>query len=194
MWSDWLLFCDCGFHSVFPLLEKYKRLMEGSWWERLTEGVLSLVLMGGVMHSKSLIHFSVDRRGCFPSLLFDLKPNYCGGSEDNGEVLQKDIVPWMHRCTQCPQPCNRPTPNHTSAMDSWTAPFSWVLVCKRFCLSPPRVCFPVLCMFWSLYDGVNGNLLQEGLWHTQVYCSQNPCPCSRPLLTHTSTWDIQAQY
>ena len=38
MWSDWLVFCDCGFHSVFPLMEKDKRLMEPSWWERLTEG------------------------------------------------------------------------------------------------------------------------------------------------------------
>ena len=40
-------------------------------------------------------------------------------------------------------------------------PFSWVLVCTRFCLCPPRVCFPpVLCKFWGLYAGVNGNLLQ----------------------------------
>ena len=38
MWSDWLVFCDCGFHSVCPLMEKDKRLMETSWWERLTEG------------------------------------------------------------------------------------------------------------------------------------------------------------
>ena len=38
MWSDWLVFCDCGFHFVFPLMEKDKRLMEASWWQRLTEG------------------------------------------------------------------------------------------------------------------------------------------------------------
>ena len=39
MWSDWLVFCDCGFQSVCPLAEKDKRkLMEASWWERLTEG------------------------------------------------------------------------------------------------------------------------------------------------------------
>ena len=30
-------FCDCGFHSVCPLMEKDKRLMEATWWERLTE-------------------------------------------------------------------------------------------------------------------------------------------------------------
>ena len=38
MWSDWLVFCDCGFQFVCPLMEKDKRLMEASWWERLTEG------------------------------------------------------------------------------------------------------------------------------------------------------------
>ena len=34
----WLVFCDCGFHSLCPLMEKDKRLMEASCWERLTEG------------------------------------------------------------------------------------------------------------------------------------------------------------
>ena len=34
-----------------------------------------------------------------------------------------------------------------------TAPFSWVLVHKVL-LCPPRVCFPVLCKFWQLYDGL----------------------------------------
>ena len=38
MWSDWLVFRDCGFHSVCPMMEKNKRLMEASWWERLTTG------------------------------------------------------------------------------------------------------------------------------------------------------------
>ena len=35
MWSDWLPFCVCGFHSVCPSTEKDKRLMEVFWWERL---------------------------------------------------------------------------------------------------------------------------------------------------------------
>ena len=38
---------------------------------------------------------------------------------------------------------------------------------------------PVLCKFWGLYGGVNGDLLQEGLCHTQVCCTQSLCPCSR---------------
>ena len=50
----------------------------------------------------------------------------------------------------------------------------------------------VLCKFWSFYGGVSGNLLQEYLCHTQVCCTQSPC--SRPLLTHTSTGDTQTQF
>ena len=38
MWLDWLVFCDCGFHSICPLMEKDKRLMGASWWKRLAEG------------------------------------------------------------------------------------------------------------------------------------------------------------
>ena len=30
--------------------------------------------------------------------------------------------------------------------------------------------------------------------HTQVCCTQSPCPCSSPLLTHTSTGDAQTQF
>ena len=74
-----------------------------------------------------------------------------------------------------------------------TAPFSWVQVHTSFCLCPPRVYFPVLCKFWQLYGGVNGDLLQEGLCHTHVCCTQSPCPHGSPLLTCTSTGDAQTQ-
>ena len=65
-----------------------------------------------------LIQFSVDGPGCVPSWLFDLKPNYGGGNEDNGDFFQK--IPCMYCYTQCPQPCSRPPPTHASAEDSWT--------------------------------------------------------------------------
>ena len=146
MWSDWLVFCDCGLHSACPLMERDKRLMEASWWERWLRGKPGLILMGGAMFSKSLIGFFVTGWGCVPSLLFGLRPNYGGGNEK---------VPCTHCCTQCPQPCSRPPPTHASARDSWTltgksgsvscevtAPFSWVLVHISFCLCPPRECFP----------------------------------------------------
>ena len=54
--------------------------------------------MGGAIPSKSLIQFSVESQGCVPSLLFDLRPNYGGGDEDNGDLLQK--VSCMHCYTQ----------------------------------------------------------------------------------------------
>ena len=31
----------------------------------------------------------------------------------------------------------------------------------------------VLCKFWRFYGGVNGDLLEEGLCHTQVCCTQS---------------------
>ena len=56
---------------------------------------------------------------------------------------------------------------------------------------PSKSLFPVLCKFWQLYGGVNGDLLQEDLCHTH---SQSPWPCGSPLLTHTSTGDDQTQF
>ena len=53
---------------------------------------------------------------------------------------------------------------------------------------------PVLCKFWQLHGGVNGYFLQRGLCHTQVYCTQSPCPCSSPLLTCTSAGDSQTPF
>ena len=131
--------------------------------------------------------------------------NYGGGNVDNDDPLHK--VPCNHCYTQCPQPCSRPLLTHASPGDSWTltgksgsvscgvtAPFSWVLVCTKFCLCPPRACFPVLCKFWWLDGGVSGDLLQEGLCHTPVYCTQSPCPSSSPLLTVSSTGDAETQF
>ena len=76
--------------------------------------------MGRAMLSISLTQFSVDRWDCVPSLLFDLRPNYGGGHEDNGDLLQK--VPCPAAC-RAPNPCSRPplpmpppgTPGHSQA-------------------------------------------------------------------------------
>ena len=89
-----------------------------------------------LMFNKSLVQLSVDWLGCVPSLLFDLRPNYGGGNEDNSDLLQKILC--MHCCTQCPWPSSRPPLIHASAGDSQTlmgksgsvscgvtAPFSW---------------------------------------------------------------------
>ena len=136
----------------------------------------------------------------FFSPVICLGPNYGGSHEDNGNLLQK--VPCMHCYTQCPQPCSRPPPTDASAGNSWalrsksgsvscgvTALFSCVLVCTRFCLCSPSVCFPVLCKFWRLCGGVDSDLPQGDLCHTQVCCTQSPGPCGSPLLTRTSRGD-----
>ena len=57
-----------------------------------------------------------------------------------------------------------------------TAPFSGVLVTQVFVCVLQGSDSPVLCKFWWLYGGVNGDLLQEGVCHTLVYCIQSPCP------------------
>ena len=46
--------------------------------------------------------------------------------------------------------------------------FSWVLVHTNSVCALQESISPVLCKFWQLYGGVNGDLLQEGLCPTQV--------------------------
>ena len=77
----------------FSVSALWWRRIRGLWNGRLwLRGKLGLVLMGGAVLSKSLIQFSVDGRGCVPSLLFDLRPNYGGGDEDNGDLLGSKIT------------------------------------------------------------------------------------------------------
>ena len=114
-------------------------------------GNLGLVLMGWAMLSKSLTQFSVDGRGCVPSL----RPNHGRGI---GNLLQKDLCQGC--CIQCLWPHGRPLSAHPSARDSWTltgksgsvscevtALLSRVLGHTVFCLCPPRVHSPNLWKF-----------------------------------------------
>ena len=179
MWSNCLFSCDCGFQSVCPLMEKDKRFMESSWWERLSGGggaELSLVLMGRAMLSKSLIWFSVDGWGCVESLLFtwrqtmvevmkimatSLKRSYAGTAALSAPVLQQ--------ATANPHLRRRLLEIHGKFRVSlWWGHCSFFLGpgVRKLLFVPPRVCFPVLCEFWGLYGGFNGDLLQEGLCHT----------------------------
>ena len=112
----------------------------------------------------------------------------------------------MHCCTQCPEPAaghHQPTPlletpGHSQASLCQSLVGSLLLYPGSLC-TQGSVCAllesatTVLCKFWWLYSGVNGNLLQEGLRHTLVCCTQSLCPCGRPLLTCTSAGDIHTQ-
>ena len=78
------------------------------------------LLMGRAMLSKSLIQFSVDGWSCVPSLWFDLRPDYGGGHEDNGHLLQKvpcsqllhSVPPILQQATDDPRLCQRLLDTH----------------------------------------------------------------------------------
>ena len=155
MWSDWLVFCDCGFHSVCPLMEKDKRLMESSLSERL-RGKLGLVLMGGAMLSKSLVQFSVVEQGCVLSA-----PSPAAGHCRARPLLKTPVHSWASL-------------GQSFVGSLLLSPGSWCT--QGFVCGLQESVSPVLCKFWWFYGGINGDLLHEGLCHTQVYCTQSPCP------------------
>ena len=104
------------------------------------------------MFSKSLIQLSGDGWNCVPSLLFTWDQTMV-------EVMKIMATSFKgsNACTatlSAPNPaaghCQPTPPLETSGHSlksglvscGVTAPFSWVLVHTRFCLCPPRVCFP----------------------------------------------------
>ena len=96
-----------------------------------------------------------------------------------------------HRSTPLPE-----TPGHSQASLGQSLMGSLLLSPKSWCTQGSVCTFqesvsPILCKFWQLYGGINGDLLQEGLCHTQGCCPQSPCPCGSPLLTHASAGDTQ---
>ena len=150
------------------------------------------------MFSKSSIQVSVDGWGCVPSLLFDLSQNYGGVNEDIGDLLQK--VPCMHCHTQCLWPCSRPPLTHASISDSWTltvksgsvscgvtAPFSWVLLCTRFCCALQESVSQVLCKFWGLCVGVNGTSSKR------AYATPMSAVARAPALVADHWWPVPLQ-
>ena len=165
-------------------------------------GVRGLELTSSHRHTKmtAIYRETIDknnqkmgRKGIKDLLMsFYLSPNYGGGNEDNVDLLQ--IVPCMHCYTPCPQPCSRPPPTHASAGDSWTltgkSGVSPLWGHCSFLLGPGAFQEPISQS--CVRSG--SSILQEGLCHTQVDCTQSPWPCGSPLLTCTSTGDTQTQF
>ena len=96
-------------------MERDKRLMEASWWERLTEGET-----GSCSDAQKIFNPIFCQWVELCSLpVICLGPNYGGGNEDNGYLLRK--VPCMYCYIQCSQPCRGPptppleTPGHSQA-------------------------------------------------------------------------------
>ena len=157
------------------------------------------------MLSKSVIQFSADGWGCVPSLLFDLRPNYGGGNEDNVTSFRRS-----HACTatlSAPDPAAGhrqlmpplETPGHSWASlgQSPVGHSSFLLGpgAHRLLFVPSKSLFPQSCESSGGYViGLMATSSKEGLCHTQVCCTQSPCPCGSPLLIHTSSGDTQTQF
>ena len=130
-----------------------------------------------------------------------LRPNYGGGIEDKVTSFRRS-----HARTAALGAPNTLAGHHDPCLHQRlldTPRQVWVSLLRghcsfilgpgahKFLFVPARVYFPVLCKFWQLYGGVNGDLLQEGVCHTQGCCTQSPCHSL--LLTGTST-DAQTRF
>ena len=89
-----------------------------------------------------------------------------------------------HTCTRFP--C------HLSVLSMWWGRRVNWLHSRMVSWPLGKILFPQSCV--SSGGGVNGNLLPEVLCHTQVCCTQSPCPCSRPLLTGTFAGGTHTQF
>ena len=171
MWSVWLVFCHCGFHSFFPLIDKDKRFVEVSWWERLTVGKQGLVLMGGACSVNLWSSFLLIGKAVFP-------PCCLTWDQTTVKVVKIMVSSFKrsHACTvalSAPYPASDhrqsmplpETPGHTQASLGQSLVGSLLLSPGSWC-TQTFVCVlqesvsPILCTFWWLYGGVNGNLLQ----------------------------------
>ena len=143
----WLWFSSFG-----PQMDKCKKLMEASWWERLRRK-LGLVLMSVATLSKSLIQISVDGWAVF-------LPCHLTWGQTMVEVMRKTVTSFKRsqactatlsvwdsaaghfQLTSLPEIPGHSWSSPGQSLLRVTAPFSWVLVRRRFCLCPPRDCFP----------------------------------------------------
>ena len=125
----------------------------------------------GTMLSKSLIQLSFDGWACFPSLLFTwgqtmvevmkiMGTSFKRSHAGTATLSAPSSAAGRHQTTPLPE-----TPGH-----------SWASLHQSLVCALQESVSPVLCKFWRLYTGVNGDLLQQGLCHSQVYCTQSPCP------------------
>ena len=157
MWSDWLVFCECGFQSVCPRIEKDKRLMEDSLREGdWLRGKLHLVLMGGAILSKSLIQFPAGG-SLFPLCYLTWDQTMLEVYEENDDLLQNShahtstlSAPTLLQVIADPHLCWILLDTHGQVWVSLLWGHCSFLLSpgvSRFCLCPPRVCLPVLCKF-----------------------------------------------
>ena len=107
MWSVWLVFCDCGFHFVCPLINKDKRFMEASSFERLTEGETGSC-SDGQGHAQYIFNPIFCWWVGLSSLLFGLRPKLSPTPETSGHsqvILVQFLVgtPYLFPGSWCSQ-------------------------------------------------------------------------------------------
>ena len=213
MWSDWLVFCDCGF-SLSALwwgrIRGLWKLPDGRDWLR---GKLGLVLMDGAMFSKSLIQFSVDGWGCVPSLLFTW-------GQIMVEVMKTMVTSFKrsHACTAAlsapdpaaghrwPMPLPE-TPRHsrTSLHQSLVGTLSPGVWCTQASVEPSKSLFPQSCVTSGssmvglmVTSSKRSSLVAQTVKHlptireTQVRSLGWEDPLEKETATHSSTlaWKI----
>ena len=135
-------------------------------------------------------------------------PNYGGGNEDGPskgpmQALLHSVPPTLQQPTAEPFLHQGLLDTHRQVWVSllWghcsflLGPGALKVLCVCVCVCALQESVsPVLCKFWQFCGRVNGDLLQEGLCHTQVCCTQSTRPCSSPLLTCTSSGDTHTQF
>ena len=135
------------------------------------------------MLSKSPIQFSVDGWGCVPSLLFTWGQTMVEAMKTMATSFKRSDEPYATPSAPNPAACHcRPTAlpetsGHSGASlgqslvgSLFLSPGSW---CAQVSVCALKIVSPVLCKFWQLHGGVNGELLQDGLCHTQVCCTHS---------------------
>ena len=125
----------------------------------------------------------------------DLRPNYGGGDEDNGDLLQK-----------VPPACSRPPPTHASTGDLDTPRQVWVSLLWGHCsflLGPGvhKVPFvPAKSLFLQSCGSSGGSAVglrrppPRGLMPYPRLLYPEPLPLQQATLTRASTGDAQTQF
>ena len=155
------------------------------------------------MLSNSLIQFSVDGWSCVPYLLFTWDQTMVELVKIMAISFKRFHARTATFSAPNPAACHRrptpppETPEHSQASLGQSLVWSLPLSPGSWCAQVSVCAFqesisPVLCKFWQLYGGVNGNLLQEGLCHTQVCCTQ-PHPFGGKCIDQTGlkSWCFQ---
>ena len=113
-------------------------------------------------------------------------------------VLLHSVPPTLQQATADPHLCQRLLDTHRQVWVSLLWGHCSFLLgpgLKKVLFVPSKSPFHQSCV--STGDSMVGLLetsSNKDLSHTQVCCTQSPCPCGRPLLTHTSAGDTQTQF